>query len=282
MSSTSRHRTHRTKKHANNRKPINKPLLICGLIVAAAWLGVLFWFTSRSDAEMPEEVVSALEAEEARKTAEKEALLPAEEADGESNAANAALESGLMIATDEQCEAIYEGTATAEEIKAELGITAALEQTGAQSAAAESGPAATETETGMAVTAGASTTGSEAAATGPTAAELLLTDCTAELSALQIDLMAQLAVMKQEVLDEWYALSAEEQTDTKKKELAFAGLDQCYALEAVVDEEVQAVLDRYEAELQALGADTSSIDALWDYYIAEKTRQENYYLSYLN
>ncbi len=247
--------------------------------MAAAWLGVLFWFTSRSDAEVPEEVVSVLEAEEARKTAEKEALLPAEEADGESNAANAALESGLMIATDEQCEAIYEGTATAEEIKAELGITAALEQTGVQSAAAESGPAATETETG---TTGAATTGSETAATGPTAAELLLTDCTAELSALQIDLMAQLAVMKQEVLDEWYALNAEEQTDTKKKELAFAGLDQCYVLEAVVDEEVQAVLDRYEAELQALGADTSSIDALWDYYIAEKTRQENYYLSYLN
>ncbi|MCD7934200.1 MAG: hypothetical protein LUF77_02625 [Oscillospiraceae bacterium] len=244
--------------------------------MAAAWLGVLFWFTSRSDAEVPEEVVSALEAEEARKTEEKETLLPAEKADGESNAA---LESGLMIATDEQCEAIYEGTATAEEIKAELGITAALEQTGAQSAAAESGPAATETETG---TTGAAAPGSETAATEPTAAELLLTDCTAELSALQIDLMAQLAVMKQEVLDEWYALSAEEQTDAKKKELAFAGLDQCYALEAVVDEEVQAVLDRYEAELQALGADTSSIDALWDYYVAEKTRQENYYLSYLN
>ncbi|MCC8078193.1 MAG: hypothetical protein LIO60_07630 [Oscillospiraceae bacterium] len=244
--------------------------------MAAAWLGMLFWFTSRSDAEVPEEVVSALEAEEACKTAEKEALLPAEEADGESNAA---LESGLMIATDEQCEAIYEGTATAEEIKAELGITAALKQTGVQSAAAESEPAATGTETG---TAGATATGSEAATTEPTAAELLLTDCKAELSALQIDLMAQLAVMKQEVLDEWYALSAEEQTDTKKKELFFAGLDQYSALETVVDEEVQAVLDRYEAELQALGADISPIDALWDYYVAEKIRQENYYLSYLN
>ena len=152
--------------------------------------------------------------------------------------------------TTEQSDAILSGQMTPEQVKDELGITEQLNKT----------------ETGE-----------------DRPAEELLRSCVAELYACKVDIMARLAVLKQETLDIWLSLSDEERTSTKMKELGFAGLDKCYQLEAVVDGQVREILARYRELLRDTDADLSILDDLWDYYVDEKAAEKAYYLDkYLN
>jgi len=106
----------------------------------------------------------------------------------------------------------------------------------------------------------------------------LVNRCVAELYAREVDLMAQLGQMKQAAVDEWVALKPEERTTAKKQEIGFAGLEECYKLEAVVDKEVLAILDRYRPEVLELAGNDSVLTDLWRYYCDKKADQKAYYL----
>lgn len=162
--------------------------------------------------------------------------------------------------TTEQSDAILSGAVSPEQVKEELGITAQLEKTEpAQEPqeGEEEPPAATAQE--------------------------LLRSCVAELYACKVDILGTLAQLKQEALAEWFALPAEEQTDTRLKEIGLAGLRKCYALEVEVDRQVDGILDRYRVQLEAIGGDTSVLKELRAYYEDEKTAEKAYYMDkYLN
>ncbi len=113
----------------------------------------------------------------------------------------------------------------------------------------------------------------------PPTGQDLYNRCVAELTACQVDLMAELGVMKQAIIDAWEELSPSERNPTKKKEMCLAGLDDCYVLEDITDDTVREILDRYEKELKAIGADTTVLSTLWDYYEDEKASQKAYYLN---
>ena len=102
--------------------------------------------------------------------------------------------------------------------------------------------------------------------------------CVAELYACEVDLMAQLGQMKQAAIDEWVSLSPEERTPARKRQIGLAGLDACYKLEVVVDDQVDAILSRYEAPILELGGDTAVLDDLWRYYCDKKADQKAYYM----
>ena len=109
--------------------------------------------------------------------------------------------------------------------------------------------------------------------------QALVEQCVAELYACEVDLMSQLGGLKQAALDEWRSLDVSEQTQARKTAIAMNGLNQCYALESVADARVQGILDRYRAELTAIGADTAVMDQLWQYYLEEKESMKAYYLN---
>lgn len=166
--------------------------------------------------------------------------------------------------TMEQSDALLDGTVTPEEVKESLGIS----QTG-QPADTVSPAAAQEQKM-------------DPASQSPTPEELV-NQCTAELYACKVDVMAQLGVLKQAALDQWSALPQEQRTKTKKTEIIMDGLRQCYDLEAEVDSQVQEILDRYKTSLQEAGGDATVTDALWDAYCQEKETEMAYYLNkYLN
>ena len=162
--------------------------------------------------------------------------------------------------TTEQSDAILSGAVSPEQVKEELGITAQLEKTEPArepQEGEEEPPAATAQE--------------------------LLRSCVAELYACKVDILGTLAQLKQEALAEWFALPAEEQTDTRLKEIGLAGLRKCYALEVEVDRQVDGILDRYRVQLEAIGGDTSVLKELRAYYEDEKTAEKAYYMDkYLN
>jgi len=106
----------------------------------------------------------------------------------------------------------------------------------------------------------------------------LVNQCVAELYACEVDLMARLGEMKQAAIDQWVALKPEERTTAKKQEIGFAGLEECYKLEAVVDKEVLAILDRYRPEVLELAGNDSVLTDLWRYYCDKKADQKAYYL----
>ena len=158
--------------------------------------------------------------------------------------------------TTAQSDAILSGQVTPEEVKEELGITEQLARTQAE----EQTPAAQ----------------------GPTEQELV-NSCVAELYGCKIDIMAVLAELKQEALDEWNSLPLEERTDTRLKELGFAGLNQCYELEETVNVQVREILARYREKLSQINGDLTILDTLWDYYEDEKAAEKAYYLDkYMN
>ena len=170
--------------------------------------------------------------------------------------------------TTEQSDAILSGALTAEQVKEELGITAQLEKTGQVQE-----PQETQTPQ----------EGEEEPQAPAVSVEELLRSCVAELYACKVDIMARLAELKQEALDEWFSLPAEEQTDTNLKEIGLAGLRKCYALEVEVDRQVDGILDRYRGQLEAAGGDTSVLRDLRAYYEDEKTAEKAYYMDkYLN
>ena len=161
--------------------------------------------------------------------------------------------------TTEQSDAILSGAVSPEQVKEELGITAQLEKT-------EPAQEPQEGEEEPAVT-----------------AQELLRSCVAELYACKVDILGTLAQLKQEALEEWFALPAEEQTDTRLKEIGLAGPRKCYDLEVEVDRQVDGILDRYRVQLEAIGGDTSVLKELRAYYEDEKTAEKAYYMDkYLN
>jgi len=108
--------------------------------------------------------------------------------------------------------------------------------------------------------------------------EALVNQCVAELYACEVDLMAQLGVMKQAALDEWRALPEEQRTKEKKLEIGFAGLEKCYDLEVVIDDKVEGILEKYRVQIKELGGDTAVLDDLWKYYCEKKAAEKAYYM----
>ena len=165
----------------------------------------------------------------------------------------------VQAPTAQQGDAILSGAMTPEQVKEELGITAQLEKTepARDPQAGEEGAAEAVRE--------------------------LLRRCVAELYACKVDILGTLAQLKQEALAEWFALPAEQQTDTRLKEIGLAGLRKCYDLEVEVDRQVDGILDRYRVQLEAIGGDTSVLKELRAYYENEKTAEKAYYMDkYLN
>ena len=155
----------------------------------------------------------------------------------------------VEVPTTEQSDAILSGQVTPEEVKEALGITEELEK-----------PEDPE---------------------GPTA-EDLVRRCVAELYACKVDIMAVLGELKQAAVDQWLALSPEEQTSTKLKEIGFAGLNECYRLEAEVDDQVREILGRYREQLKQAGA-TSPFWTICGPTTPTRRRRKAYYLDkYLN
>jgi hypothetical protein len=161
--------------------------------------------------------------------------------------------------TLQQSNDLLSGAVTPEQVKEELGITSQLEKV---------------TASGTSTDGAAS---SEDSASVPTE-EDLVNSCVAELYSCQVDLMAQLSVLKQNAINQWQALSQEERTSAKKTEIGMAGLSACYRLEVSVDSEVKSILARYRTELEKIHGDTSILNTLWDMYVDEKTSQKAYYL----
>lgn len=111
----------------------------------------------------------------------------------------------------------------------------------------------------------------------------LLTTCVADLYGYQIDLMAQLGSMKQEVVDYWNSLHPSQQDPALLHSMGLEGLSKCFDLEVEADRQVQAILEEYRPQLEALGEDTAILDQLWRYYCDAKASQKAYYLKkYLN
>ena len=102
--------------------------------------------------------------------------------------------------------------------------------------------------------------------------------CTQRLLELEVELFERLGHMKQEAIDEWNALPAEERTDSKKMRIMYDGLGDCYVLEANCDRQVDAILDLYRERMHEIGGDGKKIDALWDIYCDEKERAKTYYI----
>lgn len=170
----------------------------------------------------------------------------------------------VMAPTIEQSQALIDGTANVDDIKAEMGLT---------------GETTTEPDSQPSQTPSSPSGGTSNQAQ----AEQLINSCVSELYACEVDLMARLGAMKQEALNLWNSLSAEERTSSRLREIGMDGLNQCYALEVEIDQTVQSILSRYRTKLEALGADTSVLDTLWDYYCNEKNSQKAYYMNkYMN
>lgn len=145
----------------------------------------------------------------------------------------------------QQSDDLLDGKVSPEEVKEQLGIT----------------PAPTTTEPAKKTP------------------EELLNACVAELYACKVDLMATLGGMKQALLDKWIALPPEARTIARRTEMGMAALEECYALEVVVDEQVEDILDKYRPLLTEAGGDATVLDTLWVQYCEEKAAEKAYYLN---
>ena len=151
----------------------------------------------------------------------------------------------VNLPSTEACDGLLNGSISAEQVKEYLGLTAPLEHD--------------KTLNGI------------------------VNACAAELASCKVDVMAKLGTLKSETLDAWAALDPEARTTQKKAAMVTAGLKECYAYEVEVDKAVEACLDRYRAELEAIGEDPSVIDIFWQQYCEEKQTEKAFYLEkYLN
>ncbi len=126
---------------------------------------------------------------------------------------------------------------------------------------------------------GTSPPSSESPPAKQNAASDIIERCVRELYDCETALMARLGSMKQALLDEWLALSANDRTNDKKFEIGRHGLDQCYDLEIEIDAQVKNILAKYRAELKKIQSDTSPMDTLWKHYCEEKASAKAYYLN---
>ncbi len=181
----------------------------------------------------------------------------------------------------EDNEALLNGQVSAEDVKAAIGIP--------QTPKATDSSKPTESKQPSAVTTSSSTVSDKSDAQPQTStseppkppektADEIVNECVAELYACQVDLMAKLGGMKQTYLNRWNKLPVSQRTSAKKIELGMEGLNQCYSLEVTVDGQVQGILNKYKPQLKEIGADTSVLDSLWDYYCQVKASEKAYYL----
>ncbi len=181
----------------------------------------------------------------------------------------------------EDNEALLNGQVSAEEVKEAIGIpqttkvTEPPKQTDAKQTSAVQTASSAVTDKSDTAT---QTSTSEPPKPPEKTADEIVNECVAELYACQVDLMAKLGGMKQTYLNRWNKLPASQRTNSKKIELGMEGLNQCYSLEVTVDGQVQGILDKYEPQLKEIGADTSVLDSLWDYYCQVKASEKAYYL----
>lgn len=182
----------------------------------------------------------------------------------------------------EESDALLDGTMSPEEVKEQMGVTPPAPPERPE--LPEEAPPALEEPT--------QDPPEEAPEDTPVAEELpetpaepqktveeLVNDCVAELYARKADLMAELGVLKQETLELWRSLPSGQRTPEKKRELAMEGLSKCYDLEAIIDEDVDQILDKYRVQVKALGGDTTIFDTLWEYYCDEKATEKAYYMN---
>ena len=169
----------------------------------------------------------------------------------------------------EQSQALIDGSASADDVKNELGISNSGTNSGSVSEEDAVQTGGSSNQTG----------GQTSTSSTQEQVQKLINDCVSELYACEVDLMARLGVMKQEALDQWNSLSDEERTSDKMQEIGMDGLSKCYDLEVEIDGQVQNILSQYRADLKKLGADTGVLDTLWEYYCNEKASQKAYYIN---
>ncbi len=174
-----------------------------------------------------------------------------------------------------QTEALLDGTASAEQVKEELGIS----QEVIEQAKAETSQTTSKKNTEKPK----KKSKAELEAENKAKISDLINKCTAELYACEVDLMAQLGVMKKEALAPWLAVPEEDRRKEVLIQIGFRGLERCYDLEVKADKQVKEILARYRTSLQELGADTGILDEMWKFYCQKKANQKAYYLNkYLN
>jgi hypothetical protein len=171
--------------------------------------------------------------------------------------------------SQQQNDDLLSGQTSADEVKRALGLSSPEEtETVKTDDQAEQNTAPQEESAAAPV---------QETASGPTAEELL-NQCSQELYAYEIDLMAQLGQMKQAAVDQWNRLPEEEQTRQRLWEIGWDGLQRCYELETDTDSAVKAILADYREQIEAVGGDAAALDEMWDYYSQEKTAIKAYYV----
>lgn len=226
-------------------KTWKKTLCLVGAVLLLTLAGVIIW---QMDNIQPLILYLQADSDEIAEQKEQTYQDHREELEGELGSSV-----DVSLPSKEQSDALMDGTKSPEEIKQELGVSGALNQSA-------------ETKPDVAVT-----------------KETLVNQCVSELSACKVDVMANLGKLKSETLEKWKALPEAERTAPKKMQLGMEALRQCYAYEVEVDDAVQTCLDRYRAELKAIGEDTAVMDTLWNQYCKEKETEKAYYLDrYLN
>jgi len=176
----------------------------------------------------------------------------------------------------EQLESLINGTSTSDEVKAELGLDT---KTGpAKPAGQETAPGDGETATAL-----PEQPEPQEPPEPPEQRQARIRDlidrCVKELYAYEVELMADLGVLKQMAIDEYTALPEEERTKEAKTKIGFKYLDVCYEMEVESDKQVKGILDRLRGDLESLDADTEIADTLWLHYCDEKSTAKEYYLN---
>lgn len=241
-----------------------KVLLTVLLVLLAATVGFLVW---------QRENVAALYT--ALTTDQEKILQNMEQSKQELEESLTSYNITVFAPTKEQNEALLNGAVSADEIKTALG----LGDTDSQEVILPDQVSTTEPAQSAIPSASPKPGGQSQADTTQDQANALVEKCMAELYACQVDLMAQLGIMKQEALSQWNSLEAEQRTTKKLQEIGLDGLMKCYDLEVVTDQEVKGILATYRTKLEQIGADATVLDSLWKYYSNEKAAQKAYYIN---
>ncbi len=139
---------------------------------------------------------------------------------------------------------------------------------------AGSGQKSTKSSTGTHASSGKKNDGTAAGDTSS-----LVAKCRAELYACESSLISRVSGMRDEVLSQWRALSPEQRTSRKKREMIVSGIGRCLSLEGEVDGKVKAIIAKYKAMASDAGESTAEITALWDEYTEKKASTKAYYLN---
>lgn len=110
----------------------------------------------------------------------------------------------------------------------------------------------------------------------------LVNRCVAELYRYESALYARLGEIRQSALAEWRSYPKSERTRALKQSIKSAVISECYALETSSDDQVSAILDQYQAQVESRGGDGARIRSLWSVYCSEKASVKAYYFNLLS